>query len=68
MEAWLLNNGVRRLKGGMSGHVQDEGSGVKITLQRHGPQDVTQKPVALIVRALKRAGFVRERVQRELGV
>ena len=58
MERWLLENGFRRLKGGMSGHVQYEGPGVKIT----------KKHVALILRSLGEAGFHRERVRRELGV
>ena len=68
MEAWLLSNGFRKLKGGMTGHVQYEGPGVKITLPGHGPQDLTKKHVALIVRALAAAGFDRERVRRELGL
>jgi len=68
MEAWLLGNGFRKLKGGMTGHVQYEGPGVKITLPGHGPQDLTKKHVALIVRALTAAGFDRERVRRELGL
>lgn len=68
METWLLSNGFRRLKGGMTGHVQYEGPGVKITLPGHGPQDLTKKHVALILRALTAAGFDRERVRRELGL
>jgi len=68
MEAWLLGNGFRKLKGGMTGHVQYEGPGVKITLPGHGPQDLTKKHVALILRALVAAGFDRERVRRELGL
>ena len=67
METWLLTHGFRRLKGSMSGHVQYEGPGVKITLPGHGPQDLTKKHVALILRALGGAGFDRERVRRELG-
>jgi predicted RNA binding protein YcfA (HicA-like mRNA interferase family) len=68
METWLLGNGFRKLKGGMTGHVQYEGPGVKITLPGHGPQDLTKKHVALILRALTAAGFDRERVRRELGL
>ena len=68
METWLLSNGFRKLKGGMTGHVQYEGPGVKITLPGHGPQDLTKKHVALIIRALTAAGFDRERVRRELGL
>jgi predicted RNA binding protein YcfA (HicA-like mRNA interferase family) len=69
MEAWLLDNGFRRLKGGMSGHVQYEyeSRGVKITLPGHGPQDLTKKHVSLILRSLDGAGFDRERVRRELS-
>jgi len=67
METWLLGHGFSRLKGRMSGHVQYEGAGVKITLPGHGPQDLTKKHVALILRALGGAGFDRERVRRELG-
>jgi predicted RNA binding protein YcfA (HicA-like mRNA interferase family) len=67
LEAWLLNHGFRRLKGGMSGHVQYEGPGVKITLPGHGPQDLTKKHVALVIRALAAAGFDREQIRRELG-
>ena len=68
MESWLLANGFRALKGRMTGHVQFEGpGGVKITLPGHGPQDLTKKHVALIVRALAGAGFDRARVRRELG-
>jgi len=67
MEAWLLNHGFRRLKGGMSGHIQYEGPGVKITLPGHGPQDLTKKHVALVLRALEEAGFDRTQIRRELG-
>jgi hypothetical protein len=67
METWLLDNGFRRLKGGMSGHVQYERRGVKITSPGHGPQDLTKKHVALIIRALDRAGFDRVQVRRDLG-
>jgi hypothetical protein len=67
MEAWLLSNGLRRLKGGMSGHVQYERRGVKITLPGHGPQDLTKKHVSLILHSLDGAGFDREQVRRELG-
>ena len=67
MEAWLLDNGFRRLKGGMSGHVQYDRPGVKITLPGHGPQDLTKKHVALVLRALAAAGFDRNQIRRELG-
>jgi predicted RNA binding protein YcfA (HicA-like mRNA interferase family) len=67
LETWLLDHGFRRLKGGVSGHVQYEGPGVKIALPGHGPQDLTKKHVAPILRALGGAGFDRERVRQELG-
>jgi predicted RNA binding protein YcfA (HicA-like mRNA interferase family) len=67
LEAWLLDNGFRRLKGGMSSHVQYERQGVKITVPGHGPQDLTKKHVALILRALAQAGFDREAVRRALS-
>jgi predicted RNA binding protein YcfA (HicA-like mRNA interferase family) len=51
----------------MSGHVQYEAPGVKITLPGHGPQDLTKKHVALILRALEAAGFDRDQIRRELG-
>jgi predicted RNA binding protein YcfA (HicA-like mRNA interferase family) len=64
METWLLNNGLCRLRGGMSGHVQYERQGVKITVPGHEPQDLTKKHVALILRSLDAAGFHRERVRK----
>lgn len=67
LEMWLLNHGFRRLKGGMSGHAHYEGPGVKITVPGHGPQDLTKKHVALVIRALTAAGFDREQIRRELG-
>ena len=67
LEAWLLANGFQRLKGKMSGHVQYERDGLKITVPGHGPQDLTKKHVGLIVRALVAAGFDREQVKRDLG-
>jgi predicted RNA binding protein YcfA (HicA-like mRNA interferase family) len=68
LETWLLHHGFQRLKGGMTGHVQYEGpGGIKITLPGHGPQDLTKKHVALVLRALATAGFDRDQVRRELG-
>jgi predicted RNA binding protein YcfA (HicA-like mRNA interferase family) len=52
-----LDNGFRRLKGRMSGHVQYERRGVKIAVPGHGPQDLTKRHVALILRSLDGAGF-----------
>ena len=68
MGTWLLKHGFHAVKGRMIGHVHYEGpGGVKITLPGHGPQDLTKKHVALILRALAGAGFDRERVRRELA-
>ena len=66
LEAWLLKNGFRRLPGGMTGHVQYERAGVKITVPGHGPQDLSKKHVGLIIRALVSAGFDREKLKQEL--
>jgi predicted RNA binding protein YcfA (HicA-like mRNA interferase family) len=66
LEAWLVEHGFQRLKGKMTGHVQYERAGVKITVPGHGPQDLSKKHVGLIVRALANAGFDREQVRREL--
>jgi predicted RNA binding protein YcfA (HicA-like mRNA interferase family) len=66
LEAWLLAHGFERLKGKMTGHLQFERAGVKITVPGHGPQDLSKKHVALIVRALVAAGFDREQLRREL--
>jgi hypothetical protein len=53
MNMWLHGEPTAEIKRGQPGH---------------GPQDLTKKYVALILRALGGAGFVRERVRRELGV
>ena len=66
MERWLLDHGFVLEPGKATGHRQYAGSGTKITLPGHGPPDLTKKHVALIIRALERAGFDREQVKREL--
>ena len=68
MERWLLDHGFSQLPGKKTSHRQYEGHGVKIALPGHGPQDLTKKHVALILRALVAAGFDRDRVRRELGL
>ena len=67
MARWLEAHGFVLEPGKATGHTQYAGPGVKITLPGHGPQDLTKKHVALIIRALARAGFDREQVRRELG-
>ena len=67
LEMWLLNHGFRRLKGGMSGHAQYEGPGSRSPAPGHGPQDLTKKHVALVIRTLTAAGFDREQVPAASG-
>jgi predicted RNA binding protein YcfA (HicA-like mRNA interferase family) len=66
MERWLLEHGFQELPGKKTSHRQYEGHGIKIALPGHGPQDLTKKHVALIVRQLVAAGFDRARVLHEL--
>lgn len=66
MARWLEANGFVEEPGRATGHRQYAGPGVKITLPGHGPQDLSRKHVALILRALERAGFDRDRIRREL--
>ena len=66
MERWLLAKGFVQRKGGKTSHVQFAGHGVTITLQGHGPSDLTKKHVGMIMRQLERAGFTRDQVLAEL--
>lgn len=68
VEIWLLAHGFEPQPGKASGHRQyvHAQSGCKITLPGHGPPDLTRKHVALILRALERAGFDKETVRGEL--
>jgi predicted RNA binding protein YcfA (HicA-like mRNA interferase family) len=66
MERWLVQHGFVRLPGKKTGHVFYERDGVKITLPGHGPQDLTKKHVAMILRQLEGAGFEKEQIRREL--
>jgi predicted RNA binding protein YcfA (HicA-like mRNA interferase family) len=66
MERWLLDHGFAAAPGKKTSHRQYEGHGIKIALPGHGPQDLTKKHVALIVRQLVVAGFDRADVLREL--
>jgi len=68
MARWLEAHGFVLQAGKATGHQHYVGPGVKITLPGHGPQDLTKKHVALIIRALERAGFDRERLRQELGL
>ena len=64
---WLKDHGFALQPGKATGHQYWVKAGCKITVPGHGPQDLTKKHVALIIRALERAGFNREDVPKELG-
>jgi predicted RNA binding protein YcfA (HicA-like mRNA interferase family) len=66
IERWLKGHGFALAPGKKTGHVFYVREGVKITLPGHGPQDLTKKHVALILRQLGAAGFDKEQVRREL--
>ena len=66
MERWLLAHGFEELRGRKTSHRQFEGHGIKITLPGHGPQDLTKKHVALILRQIVGAGFDRALVLNDL--
>jgi predicted RNA binding protein YcfA (HicA-like mRNA interferase family) len=67
LERWLLDHGFVELPGKATGHRQFVRDSVKITVPGHGPQDLTKKHVALVVRQLAAAGFDKEAVRRELS-
>ena len=66
MERWLRNHGFVQQPGKKTGHVFYVREGVKITLPGHGPQDLTKKHVAMILRDLEGAGFDKDQIRREL--
>ena len=66
MERWLRDHGFTLVLGKKTGHVFYVRGGVKVTLPGHGPQDLTKKMVALILRQLEMSGFNKEQVRREL--
>jgi predicted RNA binding protein YcfA (HicA-like mRNA interferase family) len=67
LEQWLLGHGFVEIRGRKSGHRQFVRGGLKITLPGHGPQDLTKKHVALVLRQLATGGFDKEAVRRELA-
>ena len=67
LERWLLEHGFVEAPGKKTGHRQFVRAGLKITLPGHGPQDLTKKHVALILRQLARGGFDKDTVRRELA-
>jgi predicted RNA binding protein YcfA (HicA-like mRNA interferase family) len=67
LERWLLEHGFVELASRKTGHRQFAHGSLKITLSGHGPQDLTKKHVALIVRQLAAGGFDKQAVRRELS-
>jgi predicted RNA binding protein YcfA (HicA-like mRNA interferase family) len=57
VERWLLANGFTRAPGGKTSHVQFVGHGIRVTLQGHGPKELTKKHVGMLVRQLRSAGL-----------
>jgi len=66
MERWLREHGFALALGKRTGHIFYVREGVKVTLPGHGPQDLTKKHVALILRQLEAAGFDKEQIRRDL--
>ena len=67
LQRWLGDHGFVALPRKATGHRQFVRGGVKITVSGHGPQDLTKKRVAMVLRQLARAGFDKETVRRELS-
>jgi predicted RNA binding protein YcfA (HicA-like mRNA interferase family) len=66
MERWLREHAFTLTPGKKTGHAFYVREGVKVTLPGHGPQDLTKKHVALILRQLEAAGFDKDQIRREL--
>jgi predicted RNA binding protein YcfA (HicA-like mRNA interferase family) len=62
---WLLAHGFAEAAGTPSGHRQFTNGRVKVTIPGHGPQDLTKKHVALLLRALEADGFDRKQSLQE---
>ena len=67
LERWLVEHGFVELPGKATGHRQFVRGGLKITVSGHGPQDLTKKHVAMVLRQLAGAGFDKGTVRRELS-
>jgi predicted RNA binding protein YcfA (HicA-like mRNA interferase family) len=63
---WLTDHGFSERSGKKTGHLQFVKSGVVITMQSHGPQDLSKKHVGMILRQLERIGYDRDTVRSEL--
>jgi len=68
LERWLRDHGFALVSGKKTGHVFYVREGVKVTLPGHGPQDLTKKHVAMILRHLEAAGFDKNQIRRELDM
>jgi predicted RNA binding protein YcfA (HicA-like mRNA interferase family) len=62
-----VKHGFVEAASGKTGHRQFVRGSLKITLSGHGPQDLTKKHVALILRQLVAGGFDKQTVRRELA-
>jgi predicted RNA binding protein YcfA (HicA-like mRNA interferase family) len=67
LERWLLDHGFVEMPRKGSGHRYFARGGLKITIAGHGPQDLTKKHVALVIRQLAVGGFDKEVLRRELS-
>ena len=67
LERWLATNGFVLEPGKKTGHKHYSRQGIKIAIPGHGPQDLTKKHAALILRQLGRLGFDTAQVRRDLG-
>jgi len=67
LERWLIEHGFVEQPGGKTSHRQFTRGDTKVTVPGHGPQDLTKKHVALILRRLEAGGFDKRSVRRELG-
>jgi predicted RNA binding protein YcfA (HicA-like mRNA interferase family) len=67
LERWLIDHGFIELALKKTSHRQFARGRLKVTVPGHGPQDLTKKHVALIVRQLAAGGFDKETVRRELS-
>jgi predicted RNA binding protein YcfA (HicA-like mRNA interferase family) len=68
LTAWLTDHGFNELAGKATSHRRFRNeAGTVITLPGHGRQNLSQKHVGMIIRALEAAGFDRDTVRRDLG-
>lgn len=63
---WLADNGFTELPGTATGHRYFKRDGHKVTVAAHGRSELTRKNLALLVRALERAGFDKAKTLEQL--